>query len=255
MKNYLIIGAVVLAGTIGFIIWNTQSSQKAAVDSDKPTNPQSNNTQAANTYNFPSPKKSAHYESNTPSHGMTLAGVPINVVIDFNFDLAKPSEIKINKDGRDFGISDTIIDSNNLAMRRAMTSDAPDGLYTVEYKACWPDNSCHDGNFQFAIDRSTSNNYSDQTGKKEVIIKLSQIKFEPQYVKISKGTKVIWVNDDNTKHYINSDSHYGHNYFPDQNSNLLEKGDKFNLTFTQTGIYPYHCSVHESSMTGSLLVE
>ena len=41
------------------------------------------------------PKKSAHYESNAPEHALTLAGAPVNVVINFNFDLAKPSEIKI----------------------------------------------------------------------------------------------------------------------------------------------------------------
>lgn len=59
---------------------------------------------------FSTSKKSAHYESNTPEYGTTLAGVPINVVINFNFDLVNPSEIKIEKDGKDYGVGETVID-------------------------------------------------------------------------------------------------------------------------------------------------
>lgn len=242
MRKYLIIGAVLL-GIVGFFIWNSRSSQPTSAPI------------ADQAVNFSNPKKSAHFESNTPIHGVTLAGIPVNVVIDFNFDLAKPSEIKILKDGKDYGVGETIIDLNKLAMRRNMTSDAPDSLYTIEYKACWPDGSCHDGSFQFAIDRLQARNYEDQTGKKEVTIKLSQIQFKPQNIKVSKGTKVIWVNDDSAEHYINTDSHPAHTYYPEQNSKLLKKGEQFDLTFVTPGIYPYHCSAHASSMIGLLLVE
>src|SRR3989338_5621939 len=88
---------------------------------------------------FDIPKKSAHYESNTPEHGAVLAGVPVNVVIDFNFDLAQPSAISVvyDKTGEEFGTGGTIIDANKLAMRRDKKQEAPDGLYNVDYKACW----------------------------------------------------------------------------------------------------------------------
>lgn len=253
MKNYLIIGAVVLAAVVGYFIWSTQQTSN---NSNISTNTQSSKTQTTtNTVNFSNPKKSAHYESNTPAHGITLAGVPVNVVIDFNFDLAKPSDIKILKDSKDFGVGETIIDANKLSMRRNMSSDTPNGLYTVEYKVCWSDGSCHDGSFQFAIDRSKMGSFEDQTGKKEVTIKLSQIQFNPQNVKVSKGTKVTWVNDDSVEHYVNTDSHPAHTYYPAQNSKLLKKGESFSLNFNQASIYPYHCSAHASSMVGTLLVE
>lgn len=206
-------------------------------------------------FNFENPKKSAHWESNTPAHGAILAGVPINVVINFNFDLAAPSEIKIQKDGKDWGVGETTIDSNKLTLRRKMDPTAPDGLYTVVYKACWPDGSCHDGQFQFALDRSASSNFQDLRSKNVVNVSLSDIKFKPQNIRISKGTKVIWTNDDNVTHYVNTDSHPAHTYYLPQNSKALTKGDTYSLVFDQAGIYPYHCSAHADMMSGNILVE
>lgn len=221
---------------------------------NKSTSASSNSETEGTTKTFSTPKKSAHYETNTPEHGATLAGAPLNVVIDFNFDLAKPSEIKIVKDGKDYGVGETLIDNNKLSMRRNLDPDAPDGLYRVEYNACWPDGSCHDGYFQFAIDRKLGEKFEDQSEKSEVTIKMSQIKFMPMDLKIKKGTKVTWVNDESIEHYVNTDSHPAHTYYPTQNSKALKKGEQYSVTFDQSGIYPYHCSAHASNMTGNILV-
>lgn len=204
---------------------------------------------------FVTPKKSAHYESSTPGHGSVMAAVPINVVIDVNFDLVAPSEIKIIKDGTDSGVGETVIDANKLAMRRTMNPNSPDGVYTVEYNACWPDKTCHDGYFQFAIDRTTTADYQDMTGQAEVTVSLSQIQFMPMNIKVTKGTTITWVNDDEVEHYVNTDSHPAHTYYPAQNSRALAKGQSFSNTFNTTGVYPYHCSAHEATMKGSIIVE
>ena len=204
---------------------------------------------------FVAPKKSAHYESNTPEHGSTLAGVPVNVVINFNFDLANGSEISITKDGKEYGVEKTVIDEGGLAMRRKMDSASADGLYTVNYKACWADGSCHDGSFQFAVDKKLTQEFVDETNKKEVIIDLKNIALNPKSVKISKGTKVTWVNQDSVEHTVNTDSHPAHTYYLAQNSRTLKKGDKYSVSFTEAGIYPYHCTPHVSSMKGAVLVE
>ena len=203
---------------------------------------------------FKNPKKPPHYESNTPAHGAVLAGIPINVVIDFNFDVAKPSAITITSDGVEYGEGATVIDANRLTLRRAMRPDAPDGFYTVSYSACWPDQSCHDGSFQFAIDHSLQSGYKDLRGEKDVTVRLSQILFTPRDIIVNPGTKVTWVNDDEVEHYINTDSHPAHTYFPPQNSKLLAKGASFAQVFGEPGVYPYHCSAHVS-MTASILVE
>jgi len=235
------IAAIIVAGGIVFFA----SSQTA------PTS----EPQKENGLIFAAPKKSAHYESNTPEHGVTLAGVPVNVVINFNFDLTKGSTIEILNNQKDYGTEETVIDNNKLAMRRKLDPNSPDGLYTVNYKACWADGSCHDGNFQFVIDKKLTLEFVDMTGKKEVTIDLKDIAFNPKNVKISKGTKVTWANQDSVEHTVNTDSHPAHTYYPAQNSRTLKKGDVYSVTFTEPGIYPYHCTPHADVMKGAVLVE
>jgi len=246
---------IILVAGAGFLLFNKSSETPLSEMMTKQENEQTQESE------FGTSKKSAHYETNTPNHGSTLAGVPINVVIDFNFDLAKPSEIKIEMNPStgsgqvDYGVGETVIDENKLSMRRDMDPASPDGIYTVSYNACWPDRTCHDGYFEFAIDRSLESSYEDMTGESEITIRMSELMFVPVNLKISQGTKVTWVNDDGVEHFVNTDSHPAHTYFPEQNSKALGEGDEFSLTFDTSGIYPYHCSAHEASMKGSILVE
>jgi plastocyanin len=203
---------------------------------------------------FSTPKKSPHWESNTPEHGAILAAVPINVVIDFNFDLGPGSEISIMSNGKEYATGETIIDENKLAMRRNVDPEAPDGLYRVAYEACWPDGSCHDGHFEFAIDRSKANEYDDLRGKHEVTVTTKGIAFVPQHILISKGTRITWTNEDNVTHYVNTDSHPAHTYYLEMNSKALNKGDTYSIVLDMPGVYLYHCSAH-TNMKGSIIVD
>src|SRR3990167_3646808 len=251
MKKLLTAAAVIvvlLIGAVYFVFFKTGKSPSTFSDSKEE---ETSSTQSAS---FGIEKKSAHYESNTPTHGVVLAEAPVNVVVNFNFDLAAPSAIKIEKGTKDYGIGQTSIDENKLTMRRQMDPASPDGVYTVNYNACWPDKSCHDGSFQFAIDRTKSQSFEDFTGQKEVTVTLSEIQFKPQNIKIEKGTKVTWINQDDVDHYINTDSHPAHTYFPQQNSQALGNGDTYSVTFNTPGIYPYHCSAHPENMAGAILV-
>lgn len=211
----------------------------------------------AQSNKFENPKKTPHYESNVPEHGTTLPAAPINVVLNFNFDLHKKSSISIKMGNKEYGVGALTIDSSKLAMRMAVSPSAPNGKYTVSYNACWPDGSCHQGNFAFAINKNDANakKFQNMRNKKEVTVRLSQVKFQPAQIRISKGTKVTWVNDDNFEHSINSDPHPGHNYLPAQNSPLLKRGGKFSMTFSTPGFYPYHCSPHASFMKAAIIVE
>jgi plastocyanin len=205
-------------------------------------------------YVFDKPKKSPHYEGNTPAHGDILAGPPINVVIDFNFDLGPGSKIRITNNNDEYGIGATNIDSNKLAMRREMVGSAPNGVYRVDYTACWPDGSCHEGYFEFAINRSKASESVDRRGESRVEIAMRNIAFVPAMIHVDKGTEVVWTNEDTLIHYVNTDSHPYHTYFPDQNSEAMKEGDTFSLVFDEPGIYPYHCSAH-TDMKGQILVE
>lgn len=259
-----VILAVLVFGIIGgfvFFNYNFGGSKTKSIDSSPSTVAWDQNDKERSNqgkplqFTFENPKKSVHFESNTPLHGAILAGAPINIVIDFNFGLAKPSEIKIFNNSKDYGVGETIIDSNKLTMRRNMSPNAPDGLYKVEYKACWPDGSCHNGYFQFVIDRKLSKEFIDQRNQKEVEIKMSQIMFKPQNINISKGTKITWVNDDSVGHDVSTESHHSHSYYKAQNSKTLKKGQSFSTIFNNIGVYPYHCGAHAEDMTGNILVE
>ncbi len=139
------------------------------------------------------------------------------------------SSISIKTADKEYGTGGTTIDSNKLAMRRNMDPSAPDGFYTINYKACWHDGSCHDGYFQFIIDRTKAETYTDLRNKTEVTVRLSGIAFKPQNIRISRGTKVTWVNEDDVDNYVNTDAHTSHTYYPPQNSKALRKGDIFSL--------------------------
>lgn len=215
----------------------------------------SEETMEATGYVFNKPKKSAHYEGNVPAHGAVLANVPVNVVLDVNFDLAPPSSISVTREGVEYGLGETMIDGNKLAMRRAVDIDAPNGLYKVSYQACWPDGSCHDGHFEFVIDRAQLAGFTDMRNKDEVVIRLKDIAFAPLALRISAGTRVRWLNDDVVEHYVNTDTHPAHTYHLPQNSRILQTGEEFSLVFDKKGIYPYHCSAHADIMTGAISVE
>lgn len=248
LKTLLVL--VVTVVVIGGVYYLIQKSPSPGEQT--PTSSVSN---SETSFKFDNPKKSAHYESSTPAHGSILAGVPINIVIDFNFDLATPSSISISKDGKEYGVGNTTIDSNKLTMRRNLDPDALDGAYKVSYNACWPDGSCHDGYFQFTIDRSISSTYEDLTSQKEITIRMSDLSFKPRDIKISAGTKIVWINDEDIEHYINTDSHPAHTYYLGQNSHSLKNGESYSATFSAIGIYPYHCSAHADVMTGNILVQ
>lgn len=249
----LIVVIVAVLGFAGWYVWqkNDDKDTKSNTPSSA-TTPATENKQEAS---FANPKKSAHFESSTPAHATTLAAVPVDVVIDFNFDLASNSTIQINKDSKDYGIDNTKVDTNKLAMRRQMDAGAPNGIYSVNYKGCWPDKTCHDGSFQFAIDRSLLSSYEDGRNQKAITIKLSNIKFQPVNLRISSGTTVTWVNDDMEEHYVNTDSHPAHTHVPTFNSKALTKGQSYSFTFTNLGAYPYHCSAHATQMTANIVVE
>ncbi len=240
---YAVIAIIVLVA--GVFIFSKKQTSFPATQNQSTTSPDG----------FSAPKKAAHYESNTPEHEAVLAGVPVNVVIDFNFDVAKGSEIKIENSGKDYGLETSAIDENGLTLRRKMDPNAPDGLYAVSYKACWADGSCHDGAFQFRVDRSKISDFTDMTGEKEITINLQNLAFSAPQVRVSKGTKVTWVNQDDTEHTVNTNSHPAHTYYLDQNSRTLAKGDTYSTTFNDTGIFLYHCTPHADTMHGQIIVE
>lgn len=207
---------------------------------------------------FEDPVRPALVETTTPSHGQLLPGPPLVIVIDTNQDVVTGSTIDIRRDS-DLEVvltaADTAIDPLLTSFHRPLDTTAmTDGRYTVTYRVCTQPTSCVDGRFQFAINQRRAANFTDLRQQSAVTIDLKQIRFEPQLVRVSRGTTVTWINQDSVGHYINTDSHPAHTYYPAQNSELLAQGDAFHLQFREPGYYPYHCSAH-TEMTAVILVD
>lgn len=81
-------------------------------------------------------------------------------------------------------------------------------------------------------------------------VTIRNMKFMPTDLTVWQGTTVTWMNQDNIAHTVTSDDTTSNVKF---DSGTLQPGQNFSYTFSQTGVYSYHCSIHPQ-MTGSVNV-
>lgn len=65
----------------------------------------------------------------------------------------------------------------------------------------------------------------------------------PLNLLISKGTTVVWINDDTVPHAVQSQDEEG-NVIGVFNSAPLKTGERFAHTFDDEGVYNYFCTLH-----------
>ena len=80
-------------------------------------------------------------------------------------------------------------------------------------------------------------------------IAIKNFAFNPENLTIRTGTTVTWLNLDEAVHQIESDSKAQGVFLSDS----LVYGESFTFTFTQPGIYTYHCTYHPT-MEGAIIV-
>ncbi len=100
---------------------------------------------------LPDQQFAAHFVDSNPKHAATLAQVPGAITLNFNFTLSDASTITVTRDGTQVTSGKPILSSNKLTMTTTVPSTGGNGTYIVDYKACWPDNSCHIGKFAFTV--------------------------------------------------------------------------------------------------------
>lgn len=211
---------------------------------------------AGGTYYFrPLPERTSAFVSSTPQAGSRLAASPINVVVDFDRDLGNGSYILVRGQGKNWVRGGTSIDSSGTTMRQEIAGVLPDGSYQVIYRACWRDGRCEKARYTFSLEGERTGSYADERGKSVVRVNMKNIAFKPLSLRISRGSTVAWYNDDEVDHYVNTDAHPSHTYYPTHNSRVIAPGQSYETSFSQPGIYPYHCSAHAANMTGSIIVE
>ena len=65
---------------------------------------------------------------------------------------------------------------------------------------------------------------------------IKEYKFRPMYLNITKGSTIIWMNQDYEAHTITYDDQ---SFFK-----RIEARENFSKTFETPGNYAYHCSIH-----------
>lgn len=80
-------------------------------------------------------------------------------------------------------------------------------------------------------------------------VEIVDFKFSPATIQVDVGTTVTWGNRDQAAHTVTSTNPGG--LF---DSGSLAKGEQFEFTFAEAGVYEYFCSIH-SWMTGTVIVE
>ena len=95
---------------------------------------------------------------------------------------------------------------------------------------------------------AASANTQAQEGSIEA--KMDNFAFVPSEIKIKAGSKITWVNNDNTIHTITSDS----GGKAELNSKILDKGESYEHVFNVKGVFNYLCSIHPG-MKGKVVVE
>ncbi len=78
-----------------------------------------------------------------------------------------------------------------------------------------------------------------------VAIEITNFAFVPATVTISKGTTVVWTQEDSVSHTVSGTGF---------DSGSLSQGQTFSKTFNEAGTFNYHCSIH-TTMTGTIIVQ
>jgi len=82
-----------------------------------------------------------------------------------------------------------------------------------------------------------------------VTVEMSDIRFQPQGIKVKVGTSVTWVNRDEVPHNVRQvESEF---LSPD----VMALGQSFTFTFGNPGRFRYQCTLHHPDMNGVVIVE
>ena len=80
----------------------------------------------------------------------------------------------------------------------------------------------------------------------ETRIAIDNFTFKPATITVSRGTRIVWENDDDIPHSLVETQGKFH-------SPALDTEDKFGFTFNQAGTIEYFCGLHPH-MTGKVVV-
>ena len=195
----------------------------------------------------------AHWVDSYPEHGAVLAAAPGSIVVNFNFDL-HPTVTSAQVFVNDKMIPAAVSVENRVTLRIAPDGADKFGTWKVVLDACWPDASCHDGQFVFTVDELALATYEDHTSETQVQIAMRDTAFSPERVIVRAGTELVWLNEEGVDHYVNSDPHPSHTSIAALNSPAMNLGESFRFAMTTPGEWGIHCSAHHGMVSRVVVV-
>ncbi|HSW79042.1 MAG TPA: cupredoxin family copper-binding protein [Candidatus Babeliales bacterium] len=94
--------------------------------------------------------------------------------------------------------------------------------------------------------QNNSNTANQATSTNEV--EIEDMAFKPDNITVKKGAAVTWTNKDSTAHTVTEND--GKN---GPSSQLLNQGQSYTFTFSETGSFQYRCTIHPN-MSGTVIV-
>lgn len=88
---------------------------------------------------------------------------------------------------------------------------------------------------------------ADASGSAPTVVEIHNMKFTPATLTVAAGTKVTWVNEDNSPHTVTDKGKVFR-------SAGLDTKDSFSYTFTSAGEFTYFCTIHPM-MLGKIVVK
>lgn len=86
-----------------------------------------------------------------PRHGSKLTVLPSDLSVTFNQAVASHAALSLQREGVEYGAADVVTADGGTTIRRGLSANAPDGIYTINYYACLADGTCVSGHAQFAL--------------------------------------------------------------------------------------------------------
>ena len=150
--NKTVIGVVVIIIIIlggGIFLASRQKSQPAQISPPTQQTTPTTGESALQPGTFEN-IKTPHFVSSNPENNAVLTKGPSQVTINFNFNLATGSVISVTANGNNVVAQPAKISADKLSMTALINPVEPTN-YKVNYTACWPDGSCHNGSFGFTV--------------------------------------------------------------------------------------------------------
>ena len=91
-------------------------------------------------------------------------------------------------------------------------------------------------------------------GSTERTIHMQAGSFSPNAITVARGGRVTWVNDNAVAHDITPNNPQQPGAWTARKI-AAQAGVEFTHTFTQSGTYDYHCTIHAPGMTGRIVVQ